>query len=115
MNRDGDVLVQDGRADDTFSVMMREQPLPDDVLAFDLTPPAPAPTLNSSSKIATGSPAAWEEVKVVQMKPSLPCAKRHYRIVFKEVCKPIWEETSLHTIFQKLGQAVYGMVSFYVV
>ncbi|PSS17120.1 hypothetical protein PHLCEN_2v3244 [Hermanssonia centrifuga] len=109
VNRDGDVLVQDGRPDDTFSVMMRGQLLPDDVLAFDLTPPAPAPILSESSKMATGSPAAWEEVKVVRMEPSLPCAKRHYRIVFKEVCKPIWEETSLHTIFQKLGQAVYAL------
>ncbi|PSR72489.1 hypothetical protein PHLCEN_2v11640 [Hermanssonia centrifuga] len=109
----GDVFVQsrDGnsQADDTLLIMMHGQDIPEDYPVFDLRPP-PEPRIPSDpSKTAVGHHRAMEKVHVFPKPPVKITARRHYRIVFNEVCRALHDETSLQLIFKALSEACFAI------
>ncbi len=108
----GDVFVLDrgGRLqpDDTRAVMMRGHDLPEDAQVFNLLLPPPPNKRSDPSKTVTGYHRGLGITRVVPKTPIRVHPKRHYRIVFNEVCKAVHDETSLEVIFNVLGQACYG-------
>ncbi|KAI0924108.1 hypothetical protein AcV5_010537 [Taiwanofungus camphoratus] len=105
---DGDVYIN-GEIDDTRTLMTRGQRIPRDCSRFtvQLTRP-PAAQISHSSRLATGYHHSPEEYRGRHSAPPrVYHPKAHYRIVFKEVCKPISTVTSLATVFKLLSQAIF--------
>ncbi|THG98598.1 hypothetical protein EW026_g3600 [Hermanssonia centrifuga] len=88
---------------------MHGQDIPEDYPVFDLRPP-PEPRIPSDpSKTAVGHHRAMEKVHVFPKPPVKITARRHYRIVFNEVCRALHDETSLQLIFKALSEACFAI------
>ncbi|KAI0954296.1 hypothetical protein AcV7_007565 [Taiwanofungus camphoratus] len=105
---DGDVYIN-GEVDDTRTLMTRGQRIPRDCSKFtvQLIRP-PAAKLSRSSRVAIGHHHSPEEYREKHSAPPrVYHPKTHYRIVLKEVCKPISTVTSLATVFKLLSQVLF--------
>ncbi|KAI0924857.1 hypothetical protein AcV7_007226 [Taiwanofungus camphoratus] len=107
---EGDVYIN-GEIDDTRTLMTRGQGIPKNSSHFtvQLTWP-PAAKLSQSSRVTTGYHHSPEEYMwKLPDPPRVYHPKAHYRIVFKEVCKPIYTVPSLATVFQLIAQVIRGL------
>lgn len=102
----GDVLIG-GEQDNTETLILRAS-LPHDTPLFDFGQ-ARKRTID-----ATGNYRASEVGGDAPVEPQLRSPRVHYRIVFKEVCKPLFELSSLGDVFTALSHACVGTPIFFV-
>ncbi|KAI0946809.1 hypothetical protein AcW1_010386 [Taiwanofungus camphoratus] len=105
---DGDVYIN-GEVDHTRTLMTRGQGIPNDCSEFivHLTR-LPRAKSSRSSRLATGYHHSQEEYTGELLNPPrVYHPKAHYRIVFKEVCKPIYTVPSLATILRLIAEVIH--------
>lgn len=114
----GDVHIE-GARDDTREVMTRGHDIPANYGSFKLQGrPQDGISIKTNntgasfpSNSGTGHPRSQRpQKKPATPRPPLHHPRVHYRIVFKEVCKPIYEITSLRDIFTILLDTLAALI-----
>ncbi|KAI0943401.1 hypothetical protein AcW1_002572 [Taiwanofungus camphoratus] len=97
----GDVYI-DGNADDTRTLMTRSMEIPSECSRYNVQ--IPPEGIWSGSNTGTGHYRTPQEYNQEMIEPPpMHHPKAHYRIVFKEVCKPFYKITSLALILKVLS------------
>ncbi|KAI0943406.1 hypothetical protein AcW1_002575 [Taiwanofungus camphoratus] len=101
----GDVYI-DGNADDTRTLMTRSMEIPSECSRYNVQI-SPEDIL-SGSNTGTGHYRTPQEYNQEMIEP-MHHPKAHYRIVFKEVCKPLYKITSLALILKVLSHILHAL------
>ncbi|KAI0922904.1 hypothetical protein AcV5_009769 [Taiwanofungus camphoratus] len=100
----GDVYI-DGNADDTRTLMTRSMEIPSECSRYNVH--VPPEDILSGSNTGTGHYRTPQEFNQEMIEsPPMHHPKAHYRIVFKEVCKPLHKITSLALILKVLSHTI---------
>ncbi|KAI0942788.1 hypothetical protein AcV7_010360 [Taiwanofungus camphoratus] len=103
----GDVYI-DGNADDTRTLMTRSMEIPSECSRYNVH--VPPEDILSGSNTGTGHYRTPQEYRQKTHKlPPTHHPKAHYRIVFKEVCKPLYKITSLALILKVLSHILHAL------
>ncbi|KAI0922893.1 hypothetical protein AcV5_009760 [Taiwanofungus camphoratus] len=101
----GDVYI-DGNADDTRTLMTRSMEILSECSRYNVQI-SPEDIL-SGSNTGTGHYRTPQEYNQEMIEP-MHHPKAHYRIVFKEVCKPLYKITSLALILKVLSHILHAL------
>lgn len=102
----GEVYIEEEAAiDNSRYLIARGAIIPEDCKRFLFGRPQ-----GQQRKVAVGHHFVQDSLRTADF-PDLLVRhpKTHYRVVFKEVCKPLYELPTLRDIFEALGQACLGM------
>lgn len=105
---DGDVYVRDstqGLYLDESQLVFRGNRIPEDAPCLDLSM---TPPLNKNATPAIGRDYYGDSITDQDQASRLRGEQVHYRIVFREVCRPLYVSTSMGESFSILGQICDG-------
>ncbi|KAI0922896.1 hypothetical protein AcV5_009763 [Taiwanofungus camphoratus] len=103
----GDVYI-DGNADDTRTLMTRSMEILSECSRYNVQ--IPPEDILSGSNTGTGHYRTPQEYNQEMIEPPpTHHPKAHYRIVFKEVCKPFYKITSLALILEVLSHILHAL------